>query len=75
MTVDNAEYPGWRVWVSRPRGLLWATRTGNVHYNDQPRLPGWVITVGPADDARALHVLLTEQARLDGDWEQTADAR
>jgi hypothetical protein len=43
------EFPGWRVWTSRPRGLLWATRLGNVHYTDDP---GWSITIGPARNPR-----------------------
>ena len=60
------QFPGWRVWRSRPRGLLWATRRGNVHYNDDPRRPaGWSITIGAVQTPGELRALLTEQRALD----------
>lgn len=59
------DFPGWHVWASRPRGLLWATRLGNVHYDDQPRPPGWSLTAGPAQTPGELRALLGEQRALD----------
>jgi hypothetical protein len=65
-TALEKDFPGWRVWASRPRGLLWATRLGNVHYNDAPRRPaGWSITIGPAQTPGELRALLAEQRALD----------
>jgi hypothetical protein len=60
-----AEFPGWRIWRSRPRGLWWATRRGNVQYHDEPRCPGWGITVGGVATLDELGAQLAAQCELD----------
>jgi hypothetical protein len=60
----SAEFPGWRIWRSRPRGLWWATR-GGVQYHDQPRRPGWGITVGGVATLAELGAALAAQRELD----------
>lgn len=61
----SAEFPGWRVWRSRPRGLWWATRRGNVQYHDEPRCPSWSITIGGVATLAELAAQLTAQRELD----------
>jgi len=60
-----AEFPCWRIWRSRPSGLWWATRRGNISYHHQPRLPGWGLTVGGVTTLAELRVQLTDQRELD----------
>jgi hypothetical protein len=60
-----AEFPCWRIWRSRPRGMWWATRRGNVQYHDEPRRPGWGITVGGVATLPELACLLAAQRDLD----------
>ena len=60
----SAEFPGWRIWRSRPRGLWWATRRG-VQYHDQPRRPGWGITIGGVATLAELGSALAAQRELD----------
>lgn len=67
LAAVGQEFPGWHLWTSRPRGLLWATRLGSIHYDDKPRPPGWSLTAGPAENPAALRALLTEQRALDAD--------
>ena len=60
-----AAFPCWRIWQSRPHGLWWATRRGQIHYHDLPRRPGWGITVGGVPTLAELRVQLTMQRELD----------
>jgi hypothetical protein len=60
-----AEFPGWRIWRSRPSGMWWATRRGNVQYHDELRRPGWGITIGGVITLPELGVLLATQRELD----------
>ncbi len=60
------QFPCWRIWQSRPRGMWWATRRGNVQYHDAPRRPGWGITVGGVVTLSELADLLTAQRELEG---------
>jgi hypothetical protein len=60
-----AEFPCWRIWQSRPSGLWWATRRGNIQYHHQARLPGWGLTVGGVKTLAELRVQLTDQRELD----------
>jgi len=59
------EYPCWRIWQSRPSGLWWATRRGNIQYHHQPRHPGWGITVGGVVTLAELAILLIAQREID----------
>jgi len=61
-----AEFPCWRIWRSQPRGMWWATRLGNVQYHDEPRRPGWGITIGGVATLPELGTLLAAQRELDG---------
>lgn len=60
------QFPCWRIWRSRPRGMWWATRRGNVQYHDAPRRPGWGITVGGVATLAELADLLAAQRELEG---------
>jgi hypothetical protein len=60
-----AEFPEWRIWRSRPRGLWWATRRGNIQYHHALRQPGWGITIGGVATLAELAVQLTTQRQLD----------
>jgi hypothetical protein len=60
-----AQFPGWRIWQSRPNGLWWATRRGNVQYHHEPRRPGWGITIGGVGTLGELAAQLATQRHLD----------
>ena len=68
-----AQFPCGRVWRSRPRGMWWATRRGNVQYHDEPRRPGWGITIGGVATLAELADLLAAQGELDGPEFPAAD--
>lgn len=69
------QFPGWRIWTSRPSGLLWATRTGPVHYHDADRAPGWAMCVGDARTLDDLRDQLFEQRRLDDEQRERDTVR
>ncbi len=60
-----AQFPCWRIWRSQPRGMWWATRRGNGQYHDEPRRPGWGITVGGVATLPELADVLAAQRDLD----------
>jgi len=70
-----AEFPGWRIWASRPSGLLWATRTGPVHHHDADRAPQWAMCIGDARTLDDLRDQLREQRRLDDEQRDRDTAR
>ena len=62
-----AEFPGWHIWRSRPIGLWWATRIGDVRCNSphQCNGAGWAMTIGDVRTLTELRAQLIEQCQLD----------